>query len=317
MRKNTPNFSDVEISYERIKKYIHNTPVLTSKSINKITGAEIYFKCENFQKTGAFKFRGATNAILSLHENNKGQAGVTTHSSGNHAAALSYAAASVGIEAQIVMPNTAPQIKKNAVESYGGKISLCKSTQEARKAAMEKIVEETNAIYISSADNFDVISGQATCAMEFMTEIKDLDIITAPVGGGGLLSGTALSAKKIKHSINVIGCEPEKADDAYKSFKAGYIIPSNNPITVADGLLPSLGILNFEIIKNKVDNILTASEENIIKAMQLVWERMKIIIEPSSAVPLAVILEHKAVFENKKVGIIVSGGNVDVNKLPF
>ena len=317
MKKNIPNFNDVKKSYERIKKYIHKTPILTSKSINEITGAEIYFKCENFQKTGAFKFRGATNAVLVLHEKNKDKTGVTTHSSGNHAAALSYASESLGIKAQIVMPKTAPQIKKNAVESYGGKITLCEPTQEARKAAMEKIVKETNAIYISSADHFDVISGQATCALEFLQEITDLDIITAPVGGGGLLSGTALSAKEIKPDIKVIGCEPEKADDACRSFKAGYIIPSNNPITVADGLLPSLGALNFEIIKNKVDDILITSEENIIKAMRLVWERMKIIIEPSSAVPLAVILENKDVFKNKKVGIIISGGNVDVNKLPF
>ncbi|MBN1252844.1 MAG: pyridoxal-phosphate dependent enzyme [Bacteroidales bacterium] len=312
----TPNYNDIFETYNRIKSFIHKTPVLSSKSINKITGAEIYFKCENFQKTGAFKFRGATNAVLQLTENQK-KNGVATHSSGNHAAALALAAKIAGVKAYVVMPENAPLIKKKAVKYYGAEITFCEPTIEARESTLEKITEKTGAEFIHPYNNFNVICGQATSAFELLNDYKILDIISAPVGGGGLLSGTAISAKSLRSDIQVIAAEPKNADDAFKSFNAGYIIPSNNPKTIADGLLTSLGSLTFKIISENVDNILTVSEDSIIEAMRLIWERMKIIVEPSSAVPLAAILENKNIFKNKRVGIIISGGNVDLNNLPF
>ena len=311
-----PAYSDIQEAHERIKKIIHNTPVLSSQSINEIFEARFFFKCENFQKVGAFKFRGASNAVFSLNEEEV-RRGVATHSSGNHAAALSLAAKIRGIKAYIVMPENAPQIKKKAVEGYGGKITFCKPTLVARETTLEKIIKETGAVFIHPYKNFNVVCGQGTATKELLEEIPDLDIIIAPVGGGGILSGSAISAKAIKPDIKVVAGEPKNADDAYRSFISGKLIPSENPDTIADGLLTSLGAMTFRIIMNKVDEIFLASEKSIVDAMRLVWERMKIIIEPSAAVPLAAIMENKEYFTGKKVGIIVTGGNLDLEKLPF
>jgi threonine dehydratase len=311
-----PTISDIEQAAKRINKYIHHTPVMTSHSINRMTGAEIYFKCENFQKAGAFKFRGACNAVFSLDDDSV-RNGVATHSSGNHAAALALAASLRGIRSYIVMPENAPEIKKKAVTGYGAEITFCKPTLEARETTLASIVKRTSATVIHPYNNFSVICGQGTCALELPDKIKDPDIIMTPVGGGGLLSGTAITVSSIYPTAKVYAAEPAGADDAYRSFKNGKLIPSVEPSTIADGLLTSLGDLNFQIIKKYVDDILTASEENIIKAMQMIWERMKIIIEPSSAVPLAVILEHPRRFQGKKVAIILTGGNADLMTLPF
>lgn len=311
-----PSFSDIEEAYQRIQPLINKTPVLTSGMINEIFSADIYFKCENFQKVGAFKFRGASNAVQLLSDT-EARKGVTTHSSGNHAAALSLAARQRGIPAYIVMPDNAPEIKKIAVKGYGAKITFCEPTLEAREKTLEKVQHETGATFIHPYNNFNVISGQGTAALELLKEYPFLDIIIAPVGGGGLLSGTAISAKAMNQKIKVYAAEPLNADDAYRSFKQGVIIPSVNPKTIADGLLTSLGSITFQVIREKVDDIFTAKEESIIQAMKLIWERMKIIVEPSSAVPLAIIIENIDLFKNKKIGIIISGGNVDLNHLPF
>ena len=312
-----PLFSDVLQAYDLIHPFIHQTPVLTSQSINRIAGTEICFKCENLQKTGAFKFRGACNAIFSLNEE-EAKKGVGTHSSGNHAAALAHAAAIRGIRSYIVMPSTAPEIKKKAVEGYGGEITFCEPTLQAREATLQRIEKEKGITVVHPYNNFKVISGQGTAALELMNEIKDLDLVICPVGGGGLLSGTAISVKAINPNCKVIAVEPAGADDAFRSFRAGYIIPSVNPKTIADGLLTSLGEINYTIIREKVDDILTVSEESIIHAMRMIWERMKIIVEPSSAVPVAALLEKKTdLTKFKKIGIILSGGNVDLGKLPF
>jgi threonine dehydratase len=310
-----PTFSDVQKAHRLIKKYIHNTPVLTCKSINHITGADIYFKCENFQKTGAFKFRGACNAVFSLSSEDM-QYGVGTHSSGNHAAALALAAKIRGIKSHIVMPDNAPEIKKKAVAGYGARITFCPPTLKDRETALERIVNLEKVTVVHPYNNFNVIAGQGTAALELLEDIKP-DIVMCPVGGGGLLAGTALSVKAIYPECTVIAAEPKGADDAWRSFKAKEIIPSINPDTIADGLLTSLGELNFEIIKEKVDDIVVVSDESIISAMRMIWERMKIVIEPSAAVPLAALLENKVDCSGKKVGIILSGGNLDLNKLPF
>ena len=311
-----PQFSDVLAAHKRIIPYVHQTPVLTSKSINKIIGAELFFKCENFQKVGAFKFRGATNAVLSLIEE-EAVKGVATHSSGNHAAALALAAMNRNISSFIVMPENAPDIKKKAVAGYGAKIYYCEPTLQARESTLKKVQKETGAHFIHPYDNFEVISGQGTAALELIQEKNNLDIIMAPVGGGGLLSGTSISAKSMNRMIEVIAAEPEMADDASRSFKSGKLIPSDNPKTLADGLLTSLSDLTFAIIQKNVDDIVLTNEENIVLAMKMIWERMKIIVEPSSAVPLAAIIQNKSRFQNKKVGIIISGGNVDLKSLPF
>jgi threonine dehydratase len=313
----SPIFTDILKASELIAPYIHHTPVLTSKSINRIIGAEIFFKCENLQKTGAFKFRGACNAIFSLEED-KAAKGVGTHSSGNHAAALAYAASLKGINAYIVMPSTSPEIKKKAVRSYGGEITFCEPTLQSRETTLEKLVESTGITVIHPYNNSKVISGQGTSALELMKEVQDLDLVMCPVGGGGLLSGTVLSVKAINPECKVIAAEPSGADDAFRSFHSGYIIPSINPKTIADGLLTSLGEINFEIIKESVDDIVTVSEQSIADAMRLVWERMKIIIEPSSAVPVAALIENKVNSKiYRRIGIILSGGNVELSKLPF
>ena len=311
-----PFFSDIESAHQIVQKYAHRTPVLTSSSINKIVGSELFFKCENFQKVGAFKFRGACNAVFSLSEKDA-RKGVATHSSGNHAAALALAARMRGIEAHIVMPDNSPEIKKKAVAGYGANITFCEPTLLARESTLAKVIAETGATEIHPYNNFNVIAGQGTVAKEMIEDFGEFDIIMAPVGGGGLLSGTALSTKYLLPGCRVIAAEPSGADDAFRSFQAKKIIPSVNPKTIADGLLTSLGDRTFAIIMDKVDDIVTVSEEKIAEAMRMIWERMKIIVEPSSAVPLAAILEGKVNIQNKKVGIILSGGNLDLGKLPF
>lgn len=316
MPEHMPQFVDIQEAHQRIETLIHRTPVLSSKSIDTILDIDLFFKCENFQKVGAFKFRGATNAVRLL---NKGEAekGVTTHSSGNHAAALSLAAKQLGIPAYIVMPENAPFVKKKAVEGYGAKITFCEPTLQAREETLKIVQKETGATFIHPYDNFNVICGQGTVALEFIQEISDLDVIISPIGGGGLMSGTAISAKAIKPEIKVYGAEPLNADDAFRSFQKGVLIPASSPNTIADGLLTSLSSLTFQIIREKLDGIITAKEETIISAMRMIWERMKIIIEPSAAVPLAAVIENKYLFKGKKVGLIISGGNVDLENLPF
>ncbi|HZL09274.1 MAG TPA: pyridoxal-phosphate dependent enzyme [Prolixibacteraceae bacterium] len=313
---NLPSFADIEKAHDRIRPYIHRTPVLSSQSINQIVGADLFFKCENFQKVGAFKFRGACNSVFSLTPE-EAKNGVCTHSSGNHAAALALAARMRGIPAYIVMPENAPEIKKTAVAGYGAQITYCAPTLEARESTLKKVAEKTGATEIHPYNYFNVICGQGTAAKELIEEIGMFDIVMAPVGGGGLLSGTAISAKAMLPNVQVIAAEPAGADDAFRSFYSGNLVPSVNPKTIADGLLTSLGSLTFPIIRNEVDQIVTVSEEKIVEAMRMVWERMKIIIEPSSAVPLAAILENKVDVKGRKVGIILSGGNVDLGRLPF
>jgi threonine dehydratase len=311
-----PTLSDIRASHSRIRPFIHQTPVLSSKLLNELFSCELYFKCENFQKVGAFKFRGATNAVLSLAPEEK-RRGVVTHSSGNHAAALALAASMNGVKANIVMPETAPIVKKNAVAGYGADITFCKPTLEAREETTRIIIEKTGAILVHPYDNFNVICGQGTAALELLTEKSNLDLVIAPVGGGGLISGTSICAKGIDKGIRVIGAEPLNANDAFISFTTNKLTPSVNPLTIADGLLTSLSELTFSIIKKNVDEIYTVKEESIIECMLLVWERMKIIIEPSSATVLAVVKENPEVFKGKRIGLIISGGNVDFRKLPF
>jgi len=311
-----PTLSDIQSAHKRIKPFIHRTPVLTSRQLNKIFDCELFFKCENLQKVGAFKFRGATNAVLSLTEKEK-KNGVVTHSSGNHAAALSLAARMNNVRAYIVMPETAPSVKKNAVAGYGAEITFCKPTLQSREETTRHIMNKTGATLVHPYDNYHVICGQGTAALELQEERRDLEIIAAPIGGGGLMSGTATAVKGTNSRILVIGAEPLNANDAYISFTTGNLTPSLNPLTVADGLLTSLSELTFSIIKEKVDRIFTAREDSIIECMLLVWERMKIIIEPSSATVLAIIRENPDFFRGKKTGVIITGGNVDFRKLPF
>jgi len=313
---NIPSFRDIESAHQRIKSYIHNTPVLTSASINKLVESDLYFKCENFQKAGAFKFRGATNAVQSLSEEMANK-GVATHSSGNHAGALALAARTRNIKCHIVMPENALPVKVNAVRSYGANITFCKPTLKSREQILEKVVNKTGAVFIHPYNCFEVICGQGTAAKELIEKVHSLQYILTPVGGGGMLSGTAIAVKAMNPRISVIGAEPLNADDAYRSFKSGRLIPSENPLTIADGLLTSLGDHTFEIIRKKVDDIITVKEKSIIQAMRIIWERMKIIIEPSASVAMAAILENKKMFRNKKTGIIITGGNVDLNNLPF
>jgi threonine dehydratase len=278
--------------------------------------ASLFFKCENFQKVGAFKFRGATNAVLSLPET-EAINGVATHSSGNHAAALALAAGKRGIACYVAMPHTAPRTKIEAVQHYGAVITFCEPTLQSREDTLAEILRQTGAAFIHPFNNFQVISGQGTAAKEFLEDEPGLEVLLVPVGGGGLLSGSAIAAKSMYPGIKVYGCEPANADDACRSFKTGKIVPSVNPNTIADGLLTSLSELTFEIIRSRVDDILTVQERSIVLAMRLIWQRMKIIIEPSSAVAVAVILENQEKFAGKRVGIILSGGNVDLSNLPF
>ena len=311
-----PTIKDIIEANSIVSKYANRTPILTSSSVNGILNSNLFLKCENFQKVGAFKFRGASNAVFSLTDD-EAKHGVTTHSSGNHAAALALAASIRGIPSYIVMPENAPIIKKKAVESYGAKITFCKPTQKDREDTLAEVQNETGSTFIHPYNNFKVICGQGTASLELLNDYPDLDIVIAPVGGGGLLSGTLTYTKGFNPSIKVYGAEPINADDAFRSLRDKTIYPSISPKTLADGLLTSLCELTYQIISDKCDGILTVSEESIVMAMRLIWERMKIIIEPSSAVPIAAIIDHPDYFVNKKVGVIVSGGNVDLDNLPF
>jgi threonine dehydratase len=311
-----PSFSEVSKAHQKIAPFIHRTPVLTNHQVDERSGANVFFKCENFQKVGAFKFRGACNAVFSLPDE-QAVNGVATHSSGNHAQAIALAAKIKGIPAHIVMPENAPAVKKKAVKGYGAHITFCESTLEGRESTLAKVVEKTGATFIHPYNDSRIIAGQGTAAVELLQDYPDLDIILAPVGGGGLLSGTAIAADGINSSIQVIGCEPEIADDAYRSFKAGELQPVNRTDTVADGLRTALGELTFACIKQHVDDIATVSEEQIVEAMRFIWERMNIIIEASCAVPVAALFHNKVDAKNKKVGIIITGGNVDLDHLPW
>jgi len=311
-----PTFDDVQEAATRLAGVVHHTPVLTCASLDDRIGAQIFCKCENFQRAGAFKFRGASNAVMSLSDNAAKQ-GVATHSSGNHGAALALAARLRGVPARIVMPTNAPESKKAAVAGYGGTIVYCEPTQEAREATLETVVRDTGAAFVHPYDNAKVIAGQGTAALELCTEVPELDVVLAPVGGGGLLSGTALAAAACSPGTQVVAAEPEAADDACRSLAAGQVLPANYPDTVADGLRTSLGTLTFAIIQRHVGQIVTVSEEAIVAAMRYVWERMKIVIEPSSAVPIAALLDDRLDVSGKRVGVILTGGNVDLGRLPW
>ena len=308
--------NDVREAARRIKPFVHRTPILTCSALDKMSEAEIFFKCENFQKAGVFKIRGATNAVLSLSDE-EAEKGVATHSSGNHGAALALAARSRGIRAYVVMPENAPTVKQAAVANYGAEIVFCKPTLQAREEGLAKLVERTGAAFIHPYNDPRVISGQGTSAMELCEDIPDLDVVMTPVGGGGLLSGTAIAVSGISPKTAVIAAEPERADDAYRSFHAGRIIPAENPDTIADGLRTSLGDLTFKIISKNVTDIVTVSEEAIVNAMRGIWERMKIIAEPSAAVPLGALMTKRRAIPGRRIGIILSGGNVDLARLPW
>jgi threonine dehydratase len=307
---------DIHQAASRIAGRVHRTPVLTCATLDALAGAEIFFKCENFQKVGAFKMRGATNAVVSLsaHEAAKG---VATHSSGNHAQALALAARNRGIPAYIVMPTSAPAVKRAAVLGYGAEIISCEPTLAARERTLEAVVERTGATFIHPYDDERIIAGQGTAALELIEDVPDLEIVMAPVGGGGLLAGTAISVASLAPGARVVAAEPAGADDAARSLAAGRILPSENPCTVADGLLTSLGRLNFPIIRRHVAGIWTVADPAIVAAMRLIWERMKIVVEPSAAVCLAAALEHTSEVAGRRVGIILSGGNVDLERLPW
>ena len=316
MLSTIPALDDIVNACNRIDTMIHKTPVLRSGFINELSNCQLYFKCENFQKVGAFKFRGAANAVLQLTDEIKAN-GVATHSSGNHAQALALAARIHQLKAYIVMPENAPAVKRNAVRDYGAEIIMCKPTLAAREEMLNRVTKETGAVFIHPYNNYDIICGQATCAYELLDEIGNLDAVVVPVGGGGLLSGTCLSAHYLNPEIEVFGAEPAGAADAYHSLEKDEIVPSVNPVTIADGLLTSLGDKTFPVIRDHVQGIILTGEREIIHAMRLIWERMKIIIEPSAAVALAAVLREKEYFKDRRVGIILSGGNVDLAHLPF
>jgi len=311
-----PTLDDIRQAHQRIQSHVHRTPVLHSELLDQIAGCSVYFKCENFQKIGAFKMRGATNAILSL-EKPQLEKGVATHSSGNHAQAVAKAAKMVGCPAYIVMPETAPKVKVNGVKAYGAEIIFCAPTLAARESTLQQVTQRTGASFIHPFDDYRVIAGQATTSVEFMEQQQDLQIIMAPVGGGGLLSGTALAAHYLQPQTRVIAGEPKGADDAFNSLKAGAIVPSVDPNTIADGLLTSLSEKTFGIIKDHVEQIITVSDKEIKQAMRLIWERLKIVVEPSGAVPFAALLRQPHVFKDLQVGIIISGGNVDLDQITF
>ncbi|MDD5542368.1 MAG: pyridoxal-phosphate dependent enzyme [Acidobacteriia bacterium] len=317
-----PDLETIREAYARIRPHIHRTPVMTCRALDAMAGAQLFFKCENFQKGGAFKARGATNAVLMLSEE-IARRGVVTHSSGNHAAALSLAASFRGIKAYIVVPSNAPAPKVAAIKGYGGRITFCEPTLAARESTTARLMAEKEVYLIHPYNNHHVMAGQGTCALELLEQLQEgsaapPDMILAPVGGGGLVSGTAIVAKSLHPQLKVIGCEPHGADDARRSKKSGKLIPQTNPKTIADGLRSSLGEKTFAVIRELVDDIVTVEEDEIVAAMRHVWERMKIIIEPSSAVPVAAALFHKiSGMAGKRVGIILSGGNVDVDHLPF
>jgi threonine dehydratase len=311
-----PTFKQIQKAYLKIRGKVHRTPVMKSQKVNEQAGGALFFKCENLQKVGAFKFRGATHTVGELSEK-KAQHGVATHSSGNHAQAVALAAKQRGIPAHIVMPENAPKVKVDAVRDYGAHITFCESTQEARETTLAKVVKETGATFIHPYDNPDIIMGQGSAAIELLEDKPELDIILAPIGGGGLISGTAIAASGFSPQTKVIGAEPEVANDAYLSFKTGERHPVQSTDTVADGLRTSLSELTFGCIQEHVDDIVTVTEQEIIDAMRFIWERMKIIIEPSSAVPVAAVFNGKVDVKNKKTGIILSGGNMDLDTLPW
>jgi threonine dehydratase len=311
-----PDISRIRAAHERIRPYIHRTPVLTNSWLNDTCRASLFFKCENFQKVGAFKARGATNAVFALDEATA-RRGVATHSSGNHGAAVARAAKLRGISAHIVMPSNSAKVKVRAVEGYGAQVAFCEPTEEARKAKCAEVIQKTGATLIHSFENEDVISGQGTAAVELLEDIPDLDVIMCPVGGGGLLSGTAIAAKSIRPEIKVIAVEPENADDAAQSFRAGRWMVTEKKFTIADGLRTNIGEPNFAIVQRYVDDIVTVSEEAIVAAMRTIWESMKIIIEPSAAVPYAAVVDGVIHVNGKRVGIILTGGNADLDALPW
>ncbi|MGY8653169.1 MAG: pyridoxal-phosphate dependent enzyme [Verrucomicrobiia bacterium] len=311
-----PTINDIRLAAERIRPYAHRTPILTCSAIDELCDAKLYFKCENFQKVGAFKFRGATNAVFSLSDDEAAR-GVATHSSGNHAAALALAARMRGVPAHIVMPDNAPAVKKDAVAGYGANITFCQPTLQAREETLAGVIERTGAALVHPYDDDRVIAGQGTAALELCEDVPDLDVVMTPVGGGGLLAGTAIAVAAASPTTKTIAAEPVNADDACRSLQAGRIIPSENPKTIADGLLTSLGERNFPIIQAGVSAILTVSEDEIIDAMRLIWERMKIVVEPSGCVPLAAICVRRAEIPGRRIGVILSGGNVDLARLPW
>ena len=312
----TPSLDDVLAAHERIRPYIHLTPVLTSRIIDEAAGASLFFKCENLQKAGAFKARGASNAVFSLTEAQAAK-GVATHSSGNHGTCLSYAASRRGIPCTVVMPRTAPQAKKDAVRGYGGRVVECEPSTSSREAVFAEVVAQTGAEFVHPYNDPRVIAGQATCARELIEQVDDLDAVIAPIGGGGMVSGTCLTLAGLAPHIAVYAAEPEQADDAHRSLKAGRIIADDAPVTVADGLKVPLKDLTWHFVRHHVADILTVSEAEIVAAMQLIWKRLKIVMEPSSAVALAAVLKNRPVFANKRVGVIITGGNVDLDALPW
>jgi len=311
-----PTFDDVLAADERIAGHVHRTPVLTSRFLNDLTGAELFFKCENFQRAGAFKARGASNAVFGLTEE-QAKRGVATHSSGNHGTCLSYAAGRRGIPCTVVMPHTAPQAKKDAVRGYGGRVVECEPSTSSREAVFAEVVAETGAEFVHPYNDPRVIAGQATCSRELIEQVEGLDAVIAPIGGGGMISGTCLTLSHSAPGVKIYAAEPEQADDAARSFRAGHIIADDAPVTIADGLKVPLKELTWHFVQSHVTDILTASEQEIIDAMKLIWKRMKIVMEPSSAVPLAVILKNPEVFAGQRVGVIITGGNVDLDILPW
>lgn len=311
-----PSKSDLIKTRERLNQYVHQTPIFTSTAINQIAEADLFFKAENMQKMGAFKMRGAMNATLQLSEEQR-QKGIATHSSGNFAQAMALSAQMLGIPAWAVMPSNAPQVKKDAVASYGAAIIECEPTLEARIATLNNVVETHQCTALHPYNAIDVIVGNSTAAQELIEEQTDLDFIISPVGGGGLISGTALATHYFSPQTKVIGAEPKLADDAYRSLQSGILQPPLKPLTIADGLRTSLGNITFHFIQNYVEEIQLAEEQEIINAMRLIWERMKIIVEPSSAITLAIVLKNKDFYKGKRIGLILSGGNVDMGKLPF
>ena len=311
-----PRFEDMLAARERVTPHIHRTPVLTSTYLNELTGASLFFKCENFQKAGAFKVRGACNSVFGLSDDML-EKGVATHSSGNHALSLSYAAGQRGIPCHVVMPRTAPQAKKDAVRGYGGNITECEPSTSSREEVFAQVQAETGAEFVHPYNDPRVIAGQGTCSAELIEQVEGLDAVIAPIGGGGMVSGTCLTLSNLAPDVQIYAAEPEQADDAARSFRAGHIIADDAPETVADGLKVPLKDLTWHFVSNHVTDILTASDQEIVEAMKLIWKRMKIVMEPSSAVPLATILKNRDTFAGKRVGVIITGGNVDLDALPW
>lgn len=311
-----PTYQDMLDAHDRIRPHINRTPIRTSDYLNELTGAQLFFKCENFQEPGAFKVRGASNAVFGLSDE-EAKKGVATHSSGNHASCLSYAAMRRGIPCNVVMPRTAPQAKKDTVRRYGGVITECEPSTTSREETFARVQAETGGDFVHPYNDPRVIAGQGTCSKEFMEQVDGLEMMVAPIGGGGMISGTCLTLSTLAPEVQIIASEPEQADDAYRSFKAGHIIADDAPKTIADGLLVPLKERTWHFVSNYVTDIYTASEEEIIDAMKITWKHLRIVMEASCAVPLATILKNKEKFAGKRVGVIITGGNVDLDKLPW